>query len=443
MPVSRQKHENSEELGLFEAKSFRFTEARARRARDLVVEGRLDTDDYGRRSWRDDGMKGLVLTVNGRSGSAVWSFVAKVSGRTVRQALGEIEVVNLNDAREAVGRLRHDRTTAGVLVHRSAKDQGDQGSAKVGVVVVKMLDDHRAGRWLPGRRRRQGPPTEKTMNFYTELHRATTKEYDNMTLAEFAESLPEIYAKLQKRAPVQANRAVQLWRNVFYYAVDAGFWAGVNPAADTAGTSRLTKTPEVPRQRILSDPEWKRLDKAMAADDPLWRDLFTMSIRTLQRMGACCRARWDGITLTGKDAAWRIPSSDMKGRAGGHVVPLAGMPDLLAVLRARRKLVPKDCPWVFPAFESDGPVTSYKTAWKRILERAKLDSKDRNRRPRPHDLRRTGGSRMVSAGVPLNIVTKALGDSQSSVGMVAKTYAVVVDEALADAYAVTSKKSRR
>jgi hypothetical protein len=50
---------------------------------------------------------------------------------------------------------------------------------------------------------------------------------------------------------------------------------------------------------------------------------------------------------------------------------------------------------------------------------------------------------MVTAGVPLNVVTKALGDAESSVGMVAKTYAVVVDEALRDAFAAVSRRGRR
>ena len=50
---------------------------------------------------------------------------------------------------------------------------------------------------------------------------------------------------------------------------------------------------------------------------------------------------------------------------------------------------------------------------------------------------------MVSAGVALNVVTKALGDSQASVSMVAKTYAIVSDEALRDAFAATFQRRRR
>jgi hypothetical protein len=49
---------------------------------------------------------------------------------------------------------------------------------------------------------------------------------------------------------------------------------------------------------------------------------------------------------------------------------------------------------------------------------------------------------MVTAGVPLNVVTRALGDAPSSVSMVAKVYAVVVDDALKDAYAAMSRRRR-
>jgi len=50
---------------------------------------------------------------------------------------------------------------------------------------------------------------------------------------------------------------------------------------------------------------------------------------------------------------------------------------------------------------------------------------------------------MVMAGIPLNVVTKALGDAESSVSMVSRTYAVVVDEALRDAFAAVSRRGRR
>ena len=423
--------------------AFAFTEARLAAARRSARPD--DADAQGRLSWRDAACTGLTLRVNVTSGTAVFYYVGKVDGRTIRRALGDADVVTLHEAREAVNRLRYDRTVAAVLTPRPGEQDDDaepvDDSPLLGTVVDALLDAHAAGRWLPGNRTRV--PTDRTMKFYRDLKAAQLKAHEGLTLRAFAEQLPAVYAALQKTAPVQANRLLQLCRNVYAYAASAGLWSGANPAIGD-GAARLTRTPEQARTRTLTDAEWRRLDTAMKADAPLWRDLFTMSLLTLQRMGAVCSMRWDDLTLTGADAAWKIPAKWMKGRRSGHVVPLAGLPDALDILRERRKAVPKSCPWVFPAAEGDGgSARNYDKAWKRILTRAKLWNKDREQRPRPHDLRRTGGERMTSAGVPVQTVTRALGDAPSSVSMVARTYAQVADEALRDAFAATAKRSPR
>jgi integrase len=445
--------------GMFAGSKFPFTEARLEQARKAVLEGVVDTVSDGRRSWLDSDCPGLRFTVNGGTGSAVFYFQAKVDGQTVRRALGDADAVRLVEARETVRRFRYDRTVAGALAPRQRDADEPADTPVVKAVMDAYLEAHEAGRWLPGNRSRK--PTDRTMKFYRDLRRAVmvekvrrkrkgTDEYEvvdgedleQLTLQGFADRLPAIHAALVKRAPIQGNRAAQLWRNVFAFAADSGFWSKPNPAIGTGKADRLTRTTEESRQRVLTDAEWKRLDAAMKADAPLWRDLFTWSLLTLQRMGACCRARWDDIVMTGDAAAWTIPAEDMKGRRSGHVVPLADIPAALELLRARRKTIPKSCPWVFPGADME-PARNYDKAWERIIRRAKLWSEDRDRRPRPHDLRRTGGSRMVTAGVPLNVVTRALGDAPSSVAMVAKTYAVVVDDALKDAYAAMSRRGSR
>jgi integrase len=424
----------------YAGRSFHFSEARVAAARRSA---RLDdADAQGRRSWRDDGCKGLTLVVNVNTGTAAYYYQGKVNGQTTRRALGDVDVLTLQEARETVNRFRFDRTIAAVLTPRPAEqDDAEPGddSPLVSTVADALLDAHAAGRWLPGNRSRV--PTDRTMKFYRDLRAAQLSDHEGLTLRALAEQLPGIYAALQATAPIQANRLLQLLRNLYAYAAAAGLWSGANPAIGE-GASRLTRTPEQARTRTLTDAEWKRLDAAMKADSPLWRDLFTVSLLTLQRMGAVCSMRWDDLTLTGADAAWRIPARMMKGRRGGHIVPLAGIPAALDILKARRKTVLKSCSWVFPAAEGDGPVATYKTAWKRILKAAKLWSEDKDRRPRPHDLRRTGGARMTSAGVPLQTVTRALGDAPSSVSMVARVYAQVADEALKDAFAATSKRQR-
>jgi integrase len=449
--------------GIYGGNKIAFTEARVDGARKAVLEGTVDTDSSGRRSWLDADCPGLVLRVNAGSGSATYYFQAKVGGQTVRRALGDIDAVRLVEARDAVRRLRYDRSMAGVLAPRPAEADAEptDQTPLVGAVMDDMLAAHAAGRWLPGSRSKV--PTDRTMKFYRDLRRAVMVEkirrkrkgsddletvdgqnLEQLTLQAFADRLGDIYGKLQARAPIQGNRALVLWRNTFAFAADAGLWPKANPVIGTGRTDRLTRTVEQPRQRVLTPAEAKRLDAALQADSPLWRDLFKLSLATLMRMGACCRARWDDVTLTGSGAAWRIPAEDMKGRKGGHTVPLADIPEALTLLRARRAAVPKGCPWIFPAAEGDdGHARNYDKAWDRIIRRAGLWTKDRARRPRPHDLRRSGGSRMVEAGVPLNTVTAALGNAASSTPMVARTYAVVPDSAVRDAFAAVSRRARR
>lgn len=444
----------------YRGRSFAFTESRITAARKAANAD--DADAAGRRSWRDDACQGLTLLVNVNSGSAAFYYVGKQNGQTTRRHIGDVDVVRLEEARQTVNRIRFDSTLAAVAAPRPAEQEEDEQTDQTPVmkgVMDAYLDAHEAGRWLPGNRSRK--PTDRTMKFYRDLRRAVMVEkirrkrrgsdefevvdgedFERLTLQAFADRLPAIHAALVKRAPIQGNRSRQLFANVFAYARDAGLWKGANPAVGTGKADRLTKTTEEPRQRVLTDAELKRLDTAMKADAPLWRHLFLFSMLTLQRMGAVRHARWEDIDLTGKDAAWTVPKKWMKGRRSAHRIPLADMPEALEILRARRAMVPASCPWVFPGADME-PARNHDKAWDRIIRRADLWSEDREQRPRPHDLRRTGGSRMVTAGVPLNVVVKALGDAESSVGMVAKTYAVVVDQALRDAFAAVSRRARR
>ena len=118
------------------------------------------------------------------------------------------------------------------------------------------------------------------------------------------------------------------------------------------------------------------------------------------------------------------------------------VPQAVAILRARRKIVSDSSRWAFPRDDGE-PHYQWDKAWLRIIRRAGLWHADADRRPRPHDLRRTAGARMTAAGVPLSVVCKALGDQPSSVAMVARTYAQVSDEALNDAFKAMAAKRKR
>ena len=436
---------NGNKATLLDVPCMAFTESRVEQACRLVAEGVIETDNAGRRSWRDEDCRGLVLTV-GQAGGQFY-FVAWQGGRTIRKALGTVDAVRLVEARATVGRLRFDKSVAGVVAPRAVKAASAAAAAALardtspvfGDVAAACLNAHQAGHWLPGGRSRK--PTDRTMQNYRDLFRATCQRSQEplcvMTLKKFAAAMPASYTAIQARAPVQANRFLQLVRNVYAYAIDAGTWTQPNPAIGS-GITRLTRVSELPRTRFLSDSEAAKLDAALAADAPLYQHLFSISLLTAQRMGACARMRWEDVQLTGAPC-WRIPAVDMKGRRGGHVVPL--VPQAVAILRARRKIVNDSSRWVFPSVNGL-PLPAWSKPWLRIIRRAGLWHEDADRRPRPHDLRRTAGARMTAAGVPLSVVCKALGDQPSSVSMVARVYAMVSDEALNDAFSAMSKPRR-
>jgi integrase len=411
--------------------SFRFTEARVIAAcRDASVD---DADASGRCTWCDEECRGLRLRLNIRTGNAVYCCVRKHNGRVVRTTLGDVGVVTLKEARAAVNSLRFDKTEAARLNPRTTGK-----SALLRTVADAMLDAHASGEWLPGARKKT--PSVRTMQNYRDVRRAQLDSHEGKTLKQFAADLPAFYSELKARAPVQSNRFLQLVRNVYSFASARGLWDGPNPA-DGSPASRITRAPEKVRTRILDEAEWLRLQAALEADKPLWSHLFTTSILSLARMNAVCHMRWQDLTLGSRKPEWRIPAEFMKG-GEPHTVPIDGVPELVAILRKRRKLVPDGCEWVFPSAHGNGPVSSYKTAWKRILERAGLWHKDAAIRPRPHDLRRTGGAWMTEAGEPVQTVTHCLGNKPASVGMVAKTYALVTPQASRNAFRNMSQRTQ-
>ena len=96
--------------------------------------------------------------------------------------------------------------------------------------------------------------------------------------------------------------------------------------------------------------------------------------------------------------------------------------DLGAILK-KRKEEANGSEYVLPSYGKRGHIVEVKSAWKRIIEAAKLEDL------RPHDLRRTLGSYMAIQGASLNIIGATLGHSQPQTTQV---YARLTNNAVAD-----------
>jgi integrase len=130
-----------------------------------------------------------------------------------------------------------------------------------------------------------------------------------------------------------------------------------------------------PRDRVLSDDEFKRLLKAIPkVEDPHVRAAFTLLIETGARVSEVLHARWEDFDLDGR--IWRIPST----KAGKpQVLPLA--PSTVAVLD---NLDHPDDYVIAGRFEKK-PRADLKKPWAELLKAAELTD------VHIHDIRRTFG----------------------------------------------------
>lgn len=420
-------------------RSWRFTPARIDAACRAVADGEVGTDAAGRVQWRDAETPGLFLRVT-HNGTGTYTLFFKQAGKPIRKAIGAVGEITLGEARETALALRYDRTLAAKVKPRERRD-GPAHGPTVGAAFDGYIDAAEAGTFTMGRRKQ--PITDRTAQGYRDCYAATLKAHGDRPLSWLAENVVRLHREMGSASgtgkdrkpgrPYQANRMLQLARSIFAFAAREGWWTAPNPCVDPATGGMIAKHAEHHRDRILADAEEMRLGTALLAEAPLWRDLFGLALLTGRRMSAVCRMRWGDVDLGRR--LWVAPREEMKGRKAAHGVPLDA--DAVALLK-KRMATAGESEWVFPAVRSPGPVASWKTAWGRIRDAAGLGGKDRSRRVRPHDLRRSWGSRLIEAGAPTVTVNTLLGNSPSSVSMTAKTYMHVPDavqaEAIAGAY---------
>jgi integrase len=153
-----------------------------------------------------------------------------------------------------------------------------------------------------------------------------------------------------------------------------------------------------PRERfILPGDEYDRFMKALLAEpNPLLRDFFLLCLYTGARKTNVMSMRWSDVNL--EMQTWRIPDTK---NDDSQTITLIG--PAIALLSRRHDGADDDAVWVFPSDSRTGHLVSPKSAWKRLLERAKI--KDL----RIHDVRRTVSSYMAIQGVSPTIFGKALG----------------------------------
>ncbi|MDP2958189.1 MAG: site-specific integrase [Longimicrobiales bacterium] len=213
---------------------------------------------------------------------------------------------------------------------------------------------------------------------------------------------------LGKKTPVEANRCLETLRAAWRWA-DA---EGLLTEGLTDPTRRLKKFREHGRDRWLRKAEVKRLMEATAKDeDPYVRAAVPLFLLTGLRKRELLTALWSNVDLDRGEL--QLPET----KTGVAQVRLLPGP-AVRILRDLPRMA--ESPYVFPSPSNPTkPRDDIKKPWARIREEAGLEDVTL------HDLRRTAGSHMAQAGVPLQVIGEVLGHSHPGV---TKLYARLASE---------------
>lgn len=238
-------------------------------------------------------------------------------------------------------------------------------------------------------------------------------------------TIGDIYAYQQARVAESAaagtiNRETGLLSAALNWAGRTMGWKVGNPAAGH-------RRPEPPgRERWLTQEEAARLLEAARQEPkaPHLLDFITLALHTGMRSGEILGLEWRRVDL--QPGRIRLEATHQKNGKPG-VIPLnqTAREAILSRARFRAQHCPAS-PWLF--CDRDGRrIASVKKSFTAAVRRSDIDYCT------PHDLRRTCGSWLVQAGVPIQQVSKLL--RHSDIRVTDRVYAHLSPEQLQDAVA--------
>ncbi len=347
-------------------------------------------------SWLGDGeVPGFGVLVYG-SGTKTFALRYRTrNGRQRMMKLGQYGELTVQQARD-MARKEKVRVLEGEDP-RAEREREAVGIRTVGDLMTRWLDDYAK----PHRKRYREDKRRAENRIRPALGRVLLEDLRPERLAGW-------HRDMGRTSPVEANRCLEALRAAWRWADRQE----ILPEGLRDPTGRVKRFRERSRDRWLRHDELTRLMEATRKEeDPFVRAAVPLLLLTGLRKGELFSARWENVDLARGEI--RLPET----KSGEAQVRLLPGP-AVEILRELPRYA--ESPFVFPSPTSPRMHRNdIKPQWQTIRSAAGLEDVTL------HDLRRTAGSYMAQAGVPLQVIQHVLGHSHPGV---TKLYARLASE---------------
>jgi integrase len=353
---------------------------RVRLTKPEVARASYDGDDGSRCVTWDEDMPGFGLRVY-PSGRKAYVLSYRHVGRKRLITIGDAAVLALDAARKRALKMLADVDATDPLAVRQAALRGETFAD----LAREYIEHHAKAK------KRTWKKDE------SQLKRHVLREWGTRKAASITEDdVARLHRRIGAKAPIEANRTIAMLSKVFALGQKWGMYPKVlpNPAR---GIERYRETK---RDRWITPDELPALAAAINAEpNEVARRALWLYLLSGARRQELLGARWDDIDFGRK--VLRLPTT----KAGrSHEIPLSA--PALAVLQDMPRA--KDNPFVFPGRKPKRPLVNITKPWHRVRKAAGVED------VRLHDLRRTVGSWLATAGNSLPLIGKVLNHSSVS-----------------------------
>lgn len=353
-----------------------------------------------RTDYFDDSLPGFSLRVS-EGGVKSWCVCYRFAGKWTRYTFGTFPILTLKEARQKAKDALHD-VTEKINPSKVKKEDREAPTFKT------MAESYRD---------REAVRKDSYAEIARYIDRYLVPRFGAMQAKEITRRDIKTYLdEYATRAPVGANRLLDITRRIFKWGIENDF-----VEASPCYPIKKPGGKENPRQRVLSEPEIKKVWAEFNREENIMAQRRTrrtavaslkMRLITAQRGGEVQGMEWKELDLD--NAVWTIPEQRTKNNLS-HRVPLSIM--ALRILSAMKELhSEKDSPFVFPSPNGKKHIGNVQKTLQRIVKATGVAFCG-------HDLRRTASSLMTSAGIPRLVVGKILNHVEPGVTKIYDRYA--------------------